>query len=62
MNSRPFPTSHTDELASETERMIGALNSLFRRRRPGWKTPGEAWKMETPPVLDRQSLREEVRD
>jgi hypothetical protein len=49
-------------LPQEADRMVASLNSLWRRRMLAWHTPEEAWKMETPPVLDRQSLREEVHD
>lgn len=50
------------QLDSEAEKMIAALNTRWPRRRLGWLTPNEAWKMETPPNIDRQSLRDEVAD
>lgn len=42
--------------------MLEAVNALWRRRRLNWQTASEVWSARSPLLIDRQVLREEVRD
>ena len=55
-----IPTA--DELEREAERMVDFLNGSWPRRTLDWKTASIVWRDREPVDVDRDELREEVRD
>jgi transposase InsO family protein len=51
-----------DELEREAERMVDFLNGSWPRRTLDWKTASVVWHERQPVDVDRDELREEVRD
>jgi hypothetical protein len=51
-----------DALLDACQRMLDALNGLWRRRTLDWRTAEELWKERQPVQVDRDQLRAEVRD
>ena len=51
-----------DELAREAERMVDFLNCSWPRRTLDWRTASVIWRERQPVEVDRDELREEVRE
>jgi transposase len=54
------PHDDDAELEEAMQRMLRALNGVWRRKALGWRTPSEAWLARTTADVDRRSLRDEV--
>lgn len=57
---RPFLDTEDRPASEAVDPMMASLNNSWRRRRLGWRTPGECWRLRTDPVVDRVALRTEV--
>jgi transposase InsO family protein len=54
------PHADDAELEEAMQRMLRALNGVWRRPALGWRTPSEAWQARRTADVDRATLRDEV--
>jgi len=51
-----------DDLEAHVQRMLAALNAAWPRRTLDWKTAAQKWNQRQHVAIDRDALRDEVRD